>query len=118
MPPKSLVTIFNWSRPLKFVVGVYVNAKTRVEKAVAILDAATAQLNLCSLEQRQRSIEEINLTLLTVKSQAMAIRAAIDALPAGLRLQAEHGLLPVLDRVLHDTAAELRMAKRRQSRPI
>jgi hypothetical protein len=88
-----------------------------VKKAVEILDAAVAQLNLCSLEQRQRSIEEINLTLLTMKSQAKAIRTAIDALPAGLRLQAEHGLLPVLDRVLHYPAAELRTAKRRQSRP-
>ena len=89
-----------------------------VEKAVALLDAAVAQRNLCTLQQRQRSIEEINLTLLAVKTQAKAIRTAIDALPAGLRLQAEHGLLPVLDRVLHEPAAELRTAKRRQSRPI
>ena len=89
----------------------------KIEAGDEKVDQATEKQSNTSLIERQRAITQINSELQKIKGKCDLLRQTVQSLPEKERIYAEQQIQSVIDKHFVPAIAELKVKKRKLSKP-
>ena len=86
-----------------------------LEAAARLAEEARQRAALADYEDRSKAVAQDARAMVQLKRQREEVRQAIDGLPADVRLDAEHRVVPIIWKTFDQEIARLRCRKRRNS---